>query len=333
MVYPSVNIYIPIWIMLYGILNLSLFSTPTNIQPNELGKIPIFSYHKISTYNNNLNRTPESFRKDLDYLRKNKYTLITVENLYKGWIDVPLGNIPAILAFDDSHISQFKYLSKDKIDPNSAIGILEEYKKQYPKFKVSAIFFVTPCQPGENLLFGQQESIAKKLNFLIKNGYEIGNHSCAHIDYQKSKIEKIQTDLILSQKKIKQYLPNFHFKYLATPYGGYPKRRDWKFLAKPKKGKQSYNHKLVFSYSNRPALSPFESSFANIRVSRLHSYEEALSSFYKQIESKDIELFISDGIPNLVTIPKDKRAKLKLIKGKNLVLAPNGQDSYAWKEY
>ncbi|NCN10393.1 MAG: polysaccharide deacetylase family protein [Leptospira sp.] len=295
--------------------------------------IPIFTYHKITSKDNLMNRKPSSLLKDLDYLRNNKYYLLTVEELYKGYINAPLGYIPAVLSFDDSHISQFKYLSSNKIDPNSAIGILEDYKKKYPTFRITAIFFVTPCQRGQNELFGQKQWINKKLSFLLENSYEIGNHSCSHPNYQTTSIERIQSDLNLSQTKINTYLPNFQYTSLATPYGSYPKRKLWPLLAKSSSKKHSYRHKLIFSYSNRLSLSPFAKNYNLFRVSRLHGFEEALQSYRQKVSSGEWKPFISDGNPNLVTIPKSRKDELKIRSNKNLILAPNSKDYYPWKLY
>ncbi|MCZ8345952.1 MAG: polysaccharide deacetylase family protein [Leptospiraceae bacterium] len=318
--------------------NHALFSQASNFtkpkfEIDELGMIPIFTYHKITSQDNLMNRKPSSLLKDLDYLRTNNYYLITVDELYRGYIDAPHGYLPAILSFDDSHVSQFKYLDQNKIDPNSAIGILENYKIKYPKFRVRAIFFVTPCQRGQNELFGQKQWTKKKLIFLLENGYEIGNHSCSHPSFQTTSIDKIQADLYLSQRKIQEFLPKFKYNSLATPYGSYPKRKDWSLLAKSSNRKFTYNHRLIFSYSNRMSLSPFSKNFNLQRVSRLHGFEEALISYREKVQSGEWKPYVSDGNPNTITIPKSRRDELKNPSIQNLILAPNGLDNYSWKLY
>lgn len=318
-------------VSIYSLFAQSNHSHRPNIEIDELGMIPIFTYHKITSKDNLMNRKPISLLKDLDYLRTNKHYLITVEELYKGYINATVGFIPAVLSFDDSHISQFKYLTRNEIDPSSAIGILENYKKKYPNFRVTAIFFVTPCQPGQNELFGQKQWIKKKLSFLLENGYEIGNHSCSHPNFQKTSIDKIQSDLALSQKKINEYLPKFQYTSLATPYGSYPKRKLWPLLSKSSNRMHSYQHRLIFSYSNRMSLSPFSKKYNLLRVSRLHGFEESLQNYREKIKSGEWKPFISDGNPKLVTIPKSRKVELKILSSENLILAPNGLNYYPWK--
>ncbi|WCL49739.1 polysaccharide deacetylase family protein [Leptospira sp. GIMC2001] len=313
-------------------------------KPDELGLIPIITYHKILPKENLMKRSAQNFRKDLDFLKKHNFYFIRAQDLYEGWIDIPQGKIPVLLTFDDSHISQFNFLNNGKIDPDSAIGILENFKSQYPTYPLTAVFFVTPCQGKPNNLFGQEQLTKKKLNYLISHGYEIENHSCAHPDYQKTPIDSITSDLSLSQKKIREFLPGYNYNFLATPYGGYPNKKYWNQLEtfpntftknknSNKISTKAYNHNLIFDYSNRLSLSPFSSAFRTNRVRRIHGHEVSLQELKNSIVNKEIRLFVSDGDPRTVTIRKNESNLLKFDKTKKLVIAPNRLNTYKLIEH
>ena len=57
------------------------------------------------------------------------------------------------------------------IDPNCAVGILEEFKKKYKDFNVTATFFLNGG------MFQQKEYNEKIIKWLIENGYDIGKHT------------------------------------------------------------------------------------------------------------------------------------------------------------
>ena len=125
---------------------------------NELGKVPIMMYHGIvdtkeNTYTggnvdkDGYNRTADAFREDLEMYYEKGYRMIRLADYVKGIIDVELGYSPIIITFDDGNKNNFNVLGKNEdgslqIDPNCAVGILEEFKKKHPDMHVTATFFV-----------------------------------------------------------------------------------------------------------------------------------------------------------------------------------------------
>ena len=178
---------------------------------DELGEVPIMMYHGIHNKKNSdtdytggnvdrdgYQRTAEAFRNDLDFYYKSGYRMIRLTDFVDGNIDVELGKSPIILTFDDGLENNIKVTGLDKkgeiiIDPNSAVGILEEYKKKYPDFNVTATFFVNGG------LFGQEEYNEKILKWMVKHGYDIGNHTYSHVDFTKVDAER-------SKKKLEVYM-------------------------------------------------------------------------------------------------------------------------------
>ena len=174
----------------------SLFQEPEKVQEepkitkadyqkyavDESGNIPVMMYHGIHDLKNSeteytggnvdadgYQRTAEAFREDLDFYYENGYRMIRLEDYIHGQIDVELGKTPIVLTFDDGLENNIRVLGKDKkgnlkIDPNSAVGILEEYKEKYPDFNVTATFFVNGG------LFNQPEYNEDILKWLVKHG-------------------------------------------------------------------------------------------------------------------------------------------------------------------
>lgn len=71
--------------------------------------------------------------------------MIRLNDYINGIVDVELGKSPIVLTFDDGLENNIKVTGLDSdgniiIDPNSAVGILEEFKKKYPDFNVTATF-------------------------------------------------------------------------------------------------------------------------------------------------------------------------------------------------
>jgi len=164
------------------------------LKVNELGNIPVMMYHGIENITDNkytggnidkdgYHRTAEAFRKDLEFYYQSGYRMIRLNDYVNGIIDVEAGYSPIVLTFDDGLSNNIKVLGLDDngniiIDPNSAVGILEEFKKKYPDFNVTATFFVNGG------LFSQYGYNEKILNWLVDNGYDVGNHSYSHADLQ-----------------------------------------------------------------------------------------------------------------------------------------------------
>ena len=146
---------------------------------NELGKVPIMMYHGIREKTSNstgtvggnvdkdgYNRTPEAFRKDLESYYEKGYRMIRLDDYINGKVDVEYGKSPIILTFDDGNEDNIKVTGLDDngniiIDKNSAVGILEEFKKKHPDANVTATFFVNGG------IFNQSEYNDKILKWML----------------------------------------------------------------------------------------------------------------------------------------------------------------------
>lgn len=277
-----------------------------SMEPNELGEIMILMYHGIGEEESSWQRTPENLRKDLQYMHDNKYQMISLNDYAKGKIDTEAGYTPIILTFDDGRQNNFNLTEVNGelvIDPDCAVGILEEFKKKYPDFNVTASFFVN-SNP-----FGQKEYTEKKLNWLIEHGYDIGNHTYSHDEMSKLDGEEIQAEIGYVNNIIKSYLPDYEVETLALPHGSNPKDEFISSMLEGEYKGNKYKTIAVLDVGWRPAYSPFDTltdftSLYRVTASEINVDNCGMYDYFNSFENNTRERFISDGNPDVVTIPK-----------------------------
>lgn len=199
-------------------------------QIDELGKVPIMMYHGIENVpssqtrytggnvdKDGYNRTSEAFQKDLEFYYQKGYRMMRLSDYVEGKIEVEFGKSPIILTFDDGKEDNFKVLSKKEgkleIDPNCAVGILEEFKKKYPDFGVTATFFVN------QELFQQPEYDEDILKWLVEHGYDIGNHTMTHPDFTKISQERSNEEVASLYQILDRIIPGKYVNIIALPFG------------------------------------------------------------------------------------------------------------------
>jgi peptidoglycan/xylan/chitin deacetylase (PgdA/CDA1 family) len=142
-------------------------------------RIPILCYHSINS-SGRLSVSPWRFRSDLEDLYSEGFYLITPDDLQNGLSRLPEGRSPVMVTFDDGWQSQFNYLTEADgsllLDQQCALGILESFYEEHPDFGRGAVFNIS----WDKTPFGQGSLIEDKFNFLLDNGYCIGNHSLKH---------------------------------------------------------------------------------------------------------------------------------------------------------
>ena len=196
---------------------------------NELDRIPVMMYHHIVNIDDNeytggnvdrdgYNRTSNAFRKDLEFYYQNGYRMVRLIDYVNGKIDVEYGKSPIVLTFDDGNADNIKVTGLDEngniiIDPNSAVGILEEFKKKYPDFNVTATFFVTSA------LFNQSEYNEKILNFLVDNGYDVGNHTKDHNNMNNINEEETEYVVGYVYNELEKIIKDKYVNIVALPFG------------------------------------------------------------------------------------------------------------------
>lgn len=291
---------------------------------NELGKVPIMMYHGIKNMKNSetnytlgnvdkdgYTRTVEAFRNDLDFYYKNGYRMVKLTDYINGNIDVEYGYSPIILTFDDGNENNIKVMGLDAsgniiIDKNSAVGVLEEYKKKYPDYKVTAIFFVTDA------LFNQPEYNEKILKWLVDNGYEVGNHTKGHNDLRETTQTKTQEVIGYMYNKLESILGNKYSKILALPFGSpYVKTHtNYQYVVSGEYDGKRYESLGALRVGWEPEVSPFNKDFDATFLKRCRAYDNNGVDFDIEMVFKMLSKnrYISDG--NIETIVTDSKNKV-----------------------
>jgi hypothetical protein len=300
-------------------LLLPLPAGAQGLPSNELGRIMVLEYHKIDYPEERWTRTPENFRRDLETLYARGYRLQSMNGVVDGKITVPAGTTPVVLTFDDSSPGQFRYLVKNgkvEIDPKSGIGILEQFIKEKPDFGRAATFYVLPGASKPNRLFDQPEFEGKKLQYLVGQGYEIGNHTLWHANLGKYDEATVRAQVAEAQVWVQRHVPDYKLRTLALPLGVYPK--DLRWLQEGTAKGTTYRTEAVLMVAGGAAPSPFARSFDPMRIPRIQAVEKDLAYWLTHFEKSPSDRYVSDGDPKTLTIPSSLRDKLKLTLPKDL---------------
>ena len=290
---------------------------------NELGKVPIMMYHGIKNITNSetkytggnvdkdgYTRTVEAFRKDLEFYYQSGYRMIKLSDYINGKIDVPYGKSPIILTFDDGNDNNIKVTGLDNdgniiIDKNSAVGVLEEFKKKYPDYNVTAIFFVN------NGIFNQPVYNEKILHWLVENGYEVGNHTKNHDNLSKTSTSQTQEVVGYMYDKLESILGNKYQKIIALPFGSpYNKTHDnYKYVLNGEYNGKKYESLASLRVGWEPEVSPFNKDFDKTFLKRCRAYDNNGKDFDIEMVFRMLEKtrYISDGnINRIVTSSNNK---------------------------
>lgn len=278
---------------------------------NELGKVPIMMYHGIKNMRNSdtantggnvdkdgYTRTVEAFRNDLEFYYEKGYRMIKLSDYINGNIDTPYGKSPIVITFDDGNDNNIKVTGLDDsgniiIDKNSAVGVLEEYKKKYPDYNVTAIFFVTSA------LFNQPEYNEKILHWLIDNGYEVGNHTKGHNNLSKTSTMETQEVVGYMYDKLEGILGDKYSKIVALPFGSpYVKTHEnYKYVINGEYNSKKYESLGALRVGWEPEVSPFNKDFDRTFLKRCRAYDNNGKDFDIEMVFRILEKnrYISDG--------------------------------------
>lgn len=295
-----------------------------DLKVDESGNVPIMMYHGIHNVTDNkytggnvdkdgYQRTKSSFIKDLEFYYNSGYRMIRLEDYVNGIIDVEAGYSPIIITFDDGLANNLKVSGLDSdgnivIDPDCAVGILESFKQKYPDYNVTATFFINGG------LFNQSEYNDKILNWLINNGYDIGNHTYSHVDFTTVSKEKSVQEVGSMYNLLDKYIPGKYVNIVALPFGS-PYNENHENFNSILKG--VYNDKEYTTISTlrvgwEAEYSPFNKNFDKTFLKRIRAYDNNGKDFDIEMNFKILEnnRYISDGDKNTITIPKDKEDKI-----------------------
>lgn len=295
-------------------------ATMATVKPNELGGVPIIMYHAFTTnpkYLDEWTLMLDQFREQLDWYRENDFVMVGVQSMIDGHFDVPAGKHPIILTFDDASMGQFGLQKAPgggyEVKPNTAVGILEEYKKEYPEFVGPAFFAILSwnCFASDD----DPSTCEERLNWLVDHGYEVGNHTWDHVDMTDVSddffVNSIVSMVEWLDERVPPDKPGNLSHVVVMPFGAYPdpdlhpEQRGWLKWGLWWNGEE-YVVPLAMAVAGGPAIPPYSMDADPSYTFRIASYPEILKPWQQTVTNGESDLFVSDGVPDAVTIPADQ---------------------------
>ncbi|SDP89338.1 Polysaccharide deacetylase [Actinopolyspora xinjiangensis] len=278
--------------------------SPAEVGANELGRIPVLMYHRITPDPTSVyDRTPEQFRAELRRLAAEDYVPITTTDYANGRIDIPAGKHPVVLTFDDASTTQFRLDSSGEPAANTAVAILREVSEQHRDFPATASFYITnPPFGGENA--------ARSMRWLHEHGFELGNHTLDHPTLSRSSASEVRHQIAGMRREITEAVPEAEVNTIALPHGVHPDREE---LARSGEADGvRYRHDAVLLVGARPAPAPFTQRFDPLNVPRIRSQsgegESAKfgsTAWLDKLAANPSTRYTSDGDPEVISYPSD----------------------------
>ena len=182
------------------------------------------------------------------------YRPISLRDYVNGNITTKAGCTPIVLTFDDGNENNFRYLEDNTIDKDSALGILLDFNKDYPDFGATATFFLNGEAP-----FGQSGREAEKINFLLENEMDVGNHTRTHANFTKLSKEELEKEIGGQAQYLEEFIKDdsYNIDTIALPYGSRPKDESLtSFLREGTYKGVAYKNIAILNVGWNPAFSP-----------------------------------------------------------------------------
>lgn len=248
-------------------------------------KFPVLEYHLIGRPEARWTRTPENFRKDLEWLYLHNYYPVNLKDILTNFAGLPKGKTPVVLTFDDTSSSQFRYLPGGKIDPDCAVGIIKVFHDKHPKdWPLRATFFILiqTNNPDRNL-FGQPEHPQykqKKLKQLVDWGMEVASHTYSHERLSDIGPQSARYALARSSQKLFE-LCGVQPVSLALPMGLYPSDES---VFSGQYQKIKYDFKLACEVAGGMQATPSSPNFNPRHINRIQTINSEWKKFFNRTD-------------------------------------------------
>ena len=252
-------------------------------------------------------RSIEGFKSDLQNLYDMGFRLMPLRDLIHNEIMVEAGYTPVVFTFDDGVSTSFSLTknAQGELVPseNSAVALLNEFAENNPDFGNTATFFIN----GNTDFFKGEGTKQERLQYLIDNGHDVGNHTHTHKSLARQTAEEIQEEVGKTDQIIKDlidYIPE-SFSY---PLGERPVDDDLKkFVLAGKYEERSYEYKIALREgASGSASAPNRKNYDPLNVPRVRGSDDAemdLGWYLRFYEENPAYRYISDGNPNRIAVP------------------------------
>ena len=275
---------------------------------NEAGRVPILEYHEVGPNPSGagratrmMHRSVEEFQGDLQRLYEEGYRPVNLSEYLDNKMNLPLGTSPVVLTFDDARSTQFRYLHDGSLDPNCAVGIMQDFTRSHPDFPTKAMFYVLP-----DGAFGSDRYAAKKMRVLLQIGCELGNHTRNHHYFNRMSDAAIEKEIAMGKRITEKMVPGANLDTLALPGGCKPRSHNYGVLTAGAYEGTHYANRAVLDAWGGSAPSPISTKYDPLRIPRVLGVNGGggVSEALDYLKERPGERYVSDGDPNTITVPK-----------------------------
>lgn len=284
---------------------------------NENGKIMILMYHKFAdTQSDGWTRSFDNFKKDLQTLYEKNYYPINMTDYINGYIDVPYGKTPIILTFDDGTAGQLSFERIDgKLVPkeNTAVSIYKKFSEEHPDFPMRGTFYIMSTN-----FFGSTGTLRQRLEYLVAQGFEIGNQTKNHYALQRAtSADKVIEEVGGLAKFVDELIPGYVINSFSIPGGSMTKSYKEQVYSGTYDGFKYENKGIVLLYGSSPELSPISKdldlkNLSRVRVAGKDKVDKDFDYWIKYFDEHPEEKYISDGEPMTFVINKKDTDKVQV---------------------
>lgn len=189
-----------VWIIVFFAIAIGRYLGVTwyRSENYEIAGVPVLNYHAISDhFHSPLVMKVDHFKEQMDYLQKEGYQTITLDDLYDHVMtNKPLPPKPIIITFDDGYVDNY----------TTALPILERHN-----FK--AVLFMI----GDSV--GRAGFVTKDMLVdMEKRGFQVQGHTYSHRPMPTMSDDEIKKDLRES-RHVLEGIVGHPIRYLAYPRG------------------------------------------------------------------------------------------------------------------
>jgi hypothetical protein len=281
-----------------------------SLKPNELGVVPVLMHHQIRPDGSAYDLTAGQFRAELARLWSDGFYPVRASDLVSARLDVPKGRSPVVLTFDDATNNQIEFTSNGRLDPNSAVGILEDFSASHPGFPATGTFYVP-----RNAFDGNGRTPEQTFRWLVDHGFELGNHTRDHLALNTLGAAGVQRQLVLGDRLLSDRLPGYRPQTMALPLGSLP--RPPSLAVSGRWNGDSYRFAGVFLSGAEPAPSPFSTRWNPREIPRIvtnphwrGARDSTWGMWLDTLERNPGLRYVSDGNPKTISFPRAREVGL-----------------------
>jgi len=224
--------------------------------------VPILMYHEIGYGKGNFFVTPEEFVKQMEYIKKNGYEVITFDELVRSIKDKKsLKRNKVVITFDDGYKDNFQY----------AYPVLK--KHGFP-----ATIFLISDFAGKTLSNGKEFLNWDQMVLMSKDGISFGGHTKTHFYLGVVKDERAAFEQIAGSKKAIEEKIGMPVDYFCYPSGGFNEKTKELVAKAGYKGACTTNR--GFAKFNRDVYELKRIKVTNSDMAKPFSFWVKLSGYY-----------------------------------------------------